>query len=291
MSSGAFLLETGSLCRAGERRESRAGDPALDGEKPKDFSSLPIEQYGDALRCETRDSFSDLLDEFYLRRDKAESMRRRSQSLQKSMKTLRDRTAKKLALQREELRRSEDREVLRRRADLITANLYRMKKGDPSAARRIFMTPDYPTVEIRLDPLKTPQQNAAALYKQYQKAKTAEQHLTGLIAEGEKQLAYLNSVLDVLQRAESEQDLADVRAELRQTGYLKREKPKKKEKLRPPGAAAVCIRYGLRDPGWPLQRPERRADAPPRPPHRPLAPCAEDPRLSRDHPLHGRRAG
>ena len=205
----------------------------LDGDKPRDFSAVSIGQYGDALTVEERESFSALMDEFYLRRDKAESMRRRSQAMTKTVRTLRDRTAKKLALRREELRRSEDREQLRRKADLITANLYRMKKGDVILQAEDFYEPDYPTVEIRLDPLKTPQQNAAALYKQYQKAKTAEQHLTGLIADGEKQLTYLNSVLDLLQRAESEQDLADLRAELRQTGYLKPEKSRKKEKIKP----------------------------------------------------------
>ncbi len=228
----AFLCEMDALC---EQVNASDLHPVilLDGDKPKDFSAIPITQYGDALQAETRDSFSELLDEFYLRRDKAESMRRKSQTLTKTVKTLRDRTAKKLALRTEELHRSEDREQLRRKADLITANLYRMKKGDTKLLAEDFYEEAYPTVEIRLDPLKTPQQNAAALYKQYQKAKTAEQHLTGLIAEGEKQLAYLNSVLDVLQRAESEQDLADVRAELRQTGYLKPEKSKKKEKLKP----------------------------------------------------------
>ena len=205
----------------------------IDGNKPKDFSAVPIAQYGTALAAEPRGSFSALLDEYYLRRDKAESMRRKSQSLTKTVRTLRDRTAKKLALRTEELRRSEDREQLRRKADLITANLYRMKKGDTHLTAEDYYEEGYPEVEIRLDPLKTPQQNAAALYKQYQKAKTAEQHLTGLIAEGEKQLLYLNSVLDELARAESEQDLADIRAELRETGYVKPEKAKKKEKVKP----------------------------------------------------------
>ena len=205
----------------------------LDGEKPKDFSFLPVRQYGDALTCVRRMSFSALLDEFYLRRDQAEAMRRRSQSLTKTVKNLRDRTARKLSLQREELRRSEDRESIRRRADLITANLYRMQKGDRVLKAEDYYEPDLPVVEIPLDPLKTPQQNAALLYKQYQKAKTAESHLTALIAEGETSLHYLNSVLDEISRAEGEQDLAAIRAELRESGYLKREKSAKKEKLRP----------------------------------------------------------
>ena len=204
-----------------------------DEQKPKDFSFFPIEQYGNALRCEKCASFSALLDEYYLRRDQAEAMRRKSQSLTKTIKNLRDRTARKLAMQREELRLSENRETIRRRADLITANLYRIQRGDRVLHAEDFYEEGMPTVEIPLDPLKTPQQNAAQLYKQYQKAKTAETHLTALIAEGETSLHYLNSVLDEISRAEGEQDLAAIRAELRESGYLKREKSAKKEKLRP----------------------------------------------------------
>ena len=228
----AFL---GELDRLSARVSAGELAPYLlsDRQKPKDFSFLPITQYGDALRCEKRASFSALLDEYYLRRDQAEAMRRKSQSLTKTVKNHRDRTARKLALQREELRRSADRETLRRRADLITANLYRVRKGNRMLRCEDFYEPDQPEIEIPLDPLKTPQQNAAALYKQYQKAKTAEQHLTGLIAEGERNLDYLNSVLEELARAEGEQDLAAIRAELRETGWLRREKSAKKEKLRP----------------------------------------------------------
>ena len=181
----AFLGEMNRLCElvsAGELAPYLLSDER----KPKDFSFLPITQYGDTLCCEKRASFSALLDEFYLRRDQAEAMRRRSQSLTKTVKNLRDRTARKLAMQREELRRSEDRESIRRRADLITANLYRIQKGDRVLRTEDFYEPDQPVVEIPLDPLKTPQQNAAQLYKQYQKAKTAEIHLTALIADGRR---------------------------------------------------------------------------------------------------------
>lgn len=205
----------------------------LDGAQPKDFSFWPIAQYGGALTCTQCESFSALLDEFYLRRDKAEAMRRKSQALTRSVKTIRDRTAKKLALQQEELKRSTDREALRRKADLITANLYRMKKGDRTLVAQDFYAEGCPDVEIPLDPLKTPQQNAAALYKSYQKSKTAEAHLTKLIDAASQSLRYLNSVLDELARAESERDLAEIRAELRATGYLRREKTSKREKTQP----------------------------------------------------------
>lgn len=205
----------------------------LDGAQPKDFSFWPVTQYEGARTCTQCGSFSELLDEFYLRRDKAEAMRRKSQALTRSVKTVRDRTAKKLALQQEDLKRSADREATRRRADLITANLYRMKKGDRTLVAQDFYEEGCPEVEIPLDPLKTPQQNAAALYKAYQKSKTAEAHLTKLIGEAEQSLNYLNSVLDELARAEGERDLAEIRAELRATGYLRREKANKREKTQP----------------------------------------------------------
>lgn len=205
----------------------------LDGAQPKDFSFWPVTQYGGSLICTQYGSFSELLDEFYLRRDKEEAMRRKSQALTRSVKTVRDRTAKKLALQQEELKRSADREATRRRADLITANLYRMQKGDRTLVAQDFYEEGCPEVVIPLDPLKTPQQNAAALYKAYQKSKTAEAHLTKLIDEAEQGLNYLNSVLDELARAEGERDLAEIRAELRATGYLRREKANKREKTQP----------------------------------------------------------
>lgn len=202
----------------------------LDGDRPKDFSAVPILQYQDALECRGCGSFSELLDEFYLRRDKAEAMRRRSQELTHQVRTLRDRTAKKLAIQQSDLLRCADREALRQKADLIKANLYRIQKDDRTVTVQDYYAEGCPDVTIELDPRKSPQENAAALYKSYRKAKTAEQHLTGLIAEASRNLDYLNSVLDELARAESERDLADIRAELRATGYLRQPRNAKKEK-------------------------------------------------------------
>ena len=201
--------------------------------KPQDFSFLPVTQYGRESVNESYDSFSALLDAFYTRRDQAELRRRRSHELQKSIRTARDRLAKKLGLQREELRRTESREEVRRNAELITANLYRMKKGQRTLDCENYYEPDCPQISIPLDPLKTPQQNAAALFKEYNKLKGAELHLTELVAKGEQQLDYLNSVLAELEQAETERDLADIRRELAETGYLKKARTREKDRSKP----------------------------------------------------------
>ena len=91
-------------------------------------------------------------------------------------------------------------------------------------------------MKIKLDPLKTPQQNAAQAYKEYRKAETAERHLKALIAEGEERLDYLESVLDALARVESERDVQEIRSELMDTGVIKSPRGSaKRRKIKPAG--------------------------------------------------------
>lgn len=201
-------------------------------EQPSDFSFMPIAQYENAMSSENCISFSALLESYFTRRDKQEQMRRKSQSLLKNIRSAHDRSLRKLAARRDELLKTADRELARKRGDLITANLYRMKKGD-----RILEVDDYfedncPKIQIPLDPLKTPQQNAASYYKAYNKAKTAEIYLGDLIEKGEREEAYLLSVLDEITRAESERDLTEIRRELTETGFIRRQKLAKKEKIK-----------------------------------------------------------
>ena len=203
-----------------------------DGKKPADFSFMRMKQYGDRLQSVECESFSALLDEFYSGRDRLEQQRRRGHELQKTVRTLRDRQQRKLIAQRAELTKSEDRESIRKTAELITANLYKLKKGDLKLVCQDYYEPDCPEIEIALDPLKSPQQNAAAMFKDYNKRKAASEHLTRLIADGEEQLDYLNSVLELIGAAESEKDLSDLRRELIGTGYIKASGSKKQEKNR-----------------------------------------------------------
>lgn len=221
-----------ALCEAVAAGELAPWLISIDG-KPKDFSFMAISQYGPAAQLERYDSFSEMLDAFYTRRDRAEQQRRRSHDLTKTVRTLRDRQQRKLAAQHEELRRTEGREDIRHQAELVTANIYRLRRGDRILDCEDYYDPACPVVHIELDPLKTPQQNAAALYKEYNKLKAAEQHLTVLTREGERQLDYLNSVLDELERAETDRDLSDIRRELTETGFIRARKGGKAERVKP----------------------------------------------------------
>lgn len=202
--------------------------------KPKDFSFLKIRQYGEAAEGEAFPTFSALLDAFYTRRSQAEDMRRRTAALRKTVKNAYDRAQRKLALQAEELAATAKREQKRRWGELITANLYRAPKGGAdSMTVEDFYEEGAPCVTIPLDSLKSPQQNAAAYFREYSKAKTAEQYLTRLMAENRRAAEYLASVLDEIDRARGEQDIADVRRELMDTGYIKAKRGKEKQKQKP----------------------------------------------------------
>jgi len=199
--------------------------------KPADFSFLPILQYGPESEPRRYDSFSDLLDDFYASREQTERAKQRGQDLIKTTTNARDRTARKLANQRTELAATGQRERLRELGDIITSNLYHMEKGMRTLRAVDFYDPETAEIDIPLDPLKTPQQNAARYYKDYNKAKTAQEMLTIQIEKGERELEYLASVLENITLAEGDRDLQEIRQELVETGYLKRAKQSgKKEK-------------------------------------------------------------
>lgn len=216
-------------------------------DKPVDFSFRPILQYGPGTESRAYPTFAALLDAFYQARETADQVRQKGQDFLKTLTQARERLARKMALQEKELAATGDRDRDRMYGDLITANLYRMEKGARVLRTENYYDPDGGQVEIPLDPLKTPQQNAARYYKNYTKAKTAETMLTLQLEKGAQEAAYLDSVLDSVSRAEGDRDLEEIRQELVETGYLRR-RAKAKDRMKRPGAKPLEFRStaGLR---------------------------------------------
>ena len=200
---------------------------------PTDFTYRDIRQYGGYLRAEPCESFSTLLDRFYTETDHAGRMRQRSQTLRKAISNLHERTRRKLELQRQELEATHDREQLRRQGDIVTANLHAITRGQTLLRAEDFYDENLREIEIPLKPNLSPQQNAARFYKDYARAKHAEQVLTQQIAQGEIEESYLAGVLEELARAENERDLSEIRAELEAGGYVRPADRRKQVKQQP----------------------------------------------------------
>lgn len=186
-----------------------------------DFTYGPVTQYGTYAETEIYDSFSHLLDDFYEKREQAERVKQKGRDLLKTATTARDRVRRKLAAQEKELAACLDRDHLRICGELITANLYRMERGQSRLTAQNYYDENCADMDIPLDVRLSPQENAARYFKQYAKAKTAEKYLTAQLQKGREELQYLESVLQELAQAESEQDFNDIRTELTDGGYLR----------------------------------------------------------------------
>ena len=203
---------------------------------PMDYSYMDITYLDGVGEKPAYASLRELFDAYFADKDRTERIRQRAKDLLRLLSSAKQRTEKKLVVQRESLLDSERGEEYKKQGDLITANLYRLERGVTS-----FKTVDYydencPEIEISLNPMLSPSQNAQKAYKLYNKCKTAKEVLTEQIKIWEAELDYLDSVSSFLARAECEQDLIEIREELYTSGYASRlrgYKPQKQIKSRP----------------------------------------------------------
>lgn len=215
-----------------EMVRNQAGKPCMalhPNGKPLDFSFLEITQYGNEAQIHRPESFSQLLDTFYGERDRIERMKAKSQDIHRVLTTAMERLSRKMNVQTEELKQCTQRERLKVFGDLINANLYQIQKGDTVVALQNFYDESLPMVRISLNPLLTPSQNAQKYYKEYRKAKTAEEKLTQQIAQARQELEYVDTVLDELSRATTERDLNEIRQELVEQEYIKPSRSKQQK--------------------------------------------------------------
>ena len=200
---------------------------AQDDGTPKQYAFCPIRQYG---RCQQAVSFTQLLDSFYVLRDRRDAMRQKSQTLRKTVSNLCQRIQRKLAIQEKELTATYDRERLRQLGDIVTANIHRITKGQTVLEAEDFYDEEMKTVSIPISPILSPQQNAAKFYKDYTRMKNAEKELSRQMELGVQEHSYLQSVLEELDRAQTDAELEEIRQELFAGGYVRGDAGKRKIK-------------------------------------------------------------
>lgn len=196
--------------------------------KPKDMSVVDVNQYGGLLKVKKYDSPAMLLDDFYYERDRINRINHRGHELIKLLNNLIERTSRKLALQREELKRCENKETLKLYGELILANLYRLTKGVTFYEVENYYN-NCEVIKIPCNPALTPTENQKKYYKDYRKSQTAEKMLARIIEDGENEIIYLESVLDELSRADTDSEISAIRLELQNGGYIKNLKGKKQK--------------------------------------------------------------
>lgn len=197
-----------------------------------DFCAVDILQYENMAERRENESMAVMIDEYYRERSRREKNARRNADLLKLVSNHIERCAKKIELQTRELSDTEKKDKWKEAGELITANLYRIKQGDEYAEVENFYEENSPTIKIKLDTTLTPSANAQKYFKKYNKAKTAAEELTKQIGIAEKELFYLESVEEEIEKAQSGEELSEIAEELFDEGYIKRNKGEKRKKTK-----------------------------------------------------------
>lgn len=177
------------------------------------------------------DSLSELLDVFYQDKAERDRVNQQSSDLIHRVQTELDKNVKKLKKQEKELQATENAEEFRQKGELLTTYLSMVPNNQDQVELDNYYTNK--KITIALDKSLTPNQNAQRYFKKYQKLKEAVKHLTGLIEETKHTITYLESVETSLSHA-SISDIADIREELVETGFVKRRTKDKRHKRKKP---------------------------------------------------------
>ncbi len=231
------------------RREEFEPTLILEQSRPVEYCFMPLMQYRD-LQSESFESAGALLDSFFEVRDREQRVRQRASDILKLLSNAESRLLRKLELQRSELVDCERGSEYKKYGDLVTANIYRLRRGD-----KLVTLEDYESydengmpgkVDIELDERLTPAANAQRYYKRYAKARNAKVELARQIEKGEAELEYIYSVFDSLSRAETPTDLLEIRDELYRSGYASRMKSYQERKTPAPVVMSFVTDDGMK---------------------------------------------
>ncbi|MBQ7637104.1 MAG: NFACT family protein [Lachnospiraceae bacterium] len=187
---------------------------------PSEFSVIPFtEELPDNYEIREYTSVSRLLSDFYSERNAATAIRQKSADLRKIVNTAIEREAKKLALQQKQMEDTAKRDKYRVYGELLTAYGYNAEQG--SKELKAFDYYSEKDIIIPLDSELTPIQNAKKYFDRYAKLKRTFEALSVYIEETKKNLEHLNSIALSLEIATDEGDLAQIKKELTDNGYIR----------------------------------------------------------------------
>lgn len=191
--------------------------------RPVEYSFFDLTHY-EGFERKHFDSISLLIETYFLTRDNTERVKQRAADILKLLSNTKARLEKKTSLQLVELAECEKKEEMRKYGELITANIYALKKGMSIARVMDYYDENCSEISIPLDSRLNPSQNAQAYYKKYTKMKNAEIEIQKQLKITKGELDYVDSVLDSLSRARGQSELDEIRRELSEAGYASAQK-------------------------------------------------------------------
>ena len=187
--------------------------------RPSEFCVLSSVMYENEKHT-AFDSVSELLQVYYSEKETYTRMRQKSADLRKIVGTILERNVKKAGIQQKQLKSTEKKDKYRVYGELINTYGYSLPEGS-DILECVNYYDDQP-VKIPLDPAVSPQANAKKYFDRYNKLKRTEAAAQEQLAETLKSIEHLSSIKTALDLASDERDLADISAELKEYGYIRK---------------------------------------------------------------------
>lgn len=195
---------------------------------PVEFSALPLTLYADE-ESKTFSAISEVLERYYAERSTVTRIRQKSVDLRRIVQTALERNVKKYDLQIRQMKDTEKRDKYKVYGELINTYGYNVEPGAKSLEAINYYTNE--PVTIPLDDTLTPQENAQKYFEKYGKLKRTYEALSELTIQVKQEIEHLESILTALDIAMQEEDLAQIREELVESGYIRRKGGSKKIKI------------------------------------------------------------
>lgn len=195
---------------------------------PKEFAPIPLTIYSD-MEYKTFSSISEVLEAFYAQRNKHTVIHQKSTDLRKIVSIHLERDRKKYPLQKKQLADTEKKDKYRIYGEMLHTYGYAASPGDKSIEVTNYYTNE-PFV-IPLDPTLDAMENAKKYFDKYAKLKRTGNALSSYILETENEIKHLESIETSLSIAETEGDLAAIKEELQEYGFIKKHSGKKTNRI------------------------------------------------------------
>jgi len=195
-----------------------------------DYISAFILQHRNPEKIEEFDDLDRMMDYYFKEFLKDRELNRNIRELNKVVNTYLNKNLKKQKKLRKQLEESKDAEKYKKMGELITANIYQIERGDKKAVVKDYYSEKQEEIEIKLDPSKSPSDNAQKYFKKYNKLKKSVKHLKREIAKLRHEEKYLKQVSMNIEQAETLDDLEEIKEELKEENYIKKQQHNRKNK-------------------------------------------------------------
>jgi len=203
--------------------------PTIYQNKREDFHVIPISYMEEKERFP---STNEMVDVFFSNKAERDRVRQQARDLERLVRNELNKNKRKLDIHRKTIKKAKRADKYQKQGELLTAHMHLVKPGDASIKVIDYYDPDQKQLTIHLQTDKTPSENAQILFKKYRKLKAAKNNAALEIRKAENEIIYLENILQQINSAR-DGDIEEIREELREEGYIKKQKQRKRKRKKP----------------------------------------------------------